>query len=160
MARIEIAKGPSPWHLMLGLFDPHGSGGGTRAVDFTLESGYRLSLEVLGVQRPNREHLLDPWVITGESRGLPKGYYYFDGLEVHWDPFSRKGWVNLQLTSPCCGAEISSSLADGTPVGSCSACHKLVVRVNRRTSLQEWIDDGTSPWSDRDDLPLVQVLSS
>ena len=71
------------------------------------------------------------------------------------DILSNTSTVERKLLSPCHNAPISVSLADGVLVGSCSVgdCDKSVVRVNRRTGLQEWLD-GSSPWT-RNTLRLV-----
>ena len=48
--------------------------------------------------------------------------------------------------SPCCGAVIDASLADGVLLGSCSKCGKSVTRqrLDGRSGA-EWLD-GNSPW--------------
>jgi hypothetical protein len=57
--------------------------------------------------------------------------------------------------SECCGATIYASLGDGVLMGSCSACGDEVCRINPRTGTSEWLD-GTSPWSQRDDLRRME----
>jgi hypothetical protein len=57
------------------------------------------------------------------------------------------------MHSPCCSATIDASLADGVMMGSCSKCHKPVVRMNRATGVQEWLD-GESPWTEKKLRPV------
>jgi hypothetical protein len=49
--------------------------------------------------------------------------------------------------SPCHGAEIYASLADGVLIGTCSSCGTAVIRMNPQSGQAEWLD-GRSPWAD------------
>ena len=63
-------------------------------------------------------------------------------------------YVAVEMRSPCCSAVIDGSLADGVAMGSCSKCGKPVVRLNRATGVQEWLD-GESPWTEKKLRPVA-----
>ncbi|MCB9821280.1 hypothetical protein H6798_01980 [Candidatus Nomurabacteria bacterium] len=161
MARVEISDGPSPWHLMLAMFDPHPENAhGERIVIFRLKvgPGWPLNVKVRGVVRPKRESMNDPWTIVGDAMNLPRGYYYYDGLEVHWDPFGREGWIDLELTSSCHAAVIRATLADGILAGYCSRCDRPVTRIHPVSGKLEWLD-GASLWSNEVHEEVVMLYN-
>jgi len=151
MALIEIVQGPSKWDLMLAFFDKHPSGmHGIRKVQFTLVTDEVFSLELTSIKRAAYPSP-GPWKLGGHAHApLPKGYKAPEGfhwLELTYDPMRHRGAVELKLVSPCHSAGIDMSLSDGVPIGSCSECHDGVIRMNPRTSAQEWLD-GASPWTE------------
>ena len=57
------------------------------------------------------------------------------------------------LLAPCHPeATIGSALADGVLVGTCMDCLTMVVRINPKTGVEEWLD-GRSPWTEGDLRP-------
>lgn len=142
MARNTVVDTPSPWHLMLAIFDEHPAGAiGTRSCSFTLKNGLRIVAKIRGVIRPSfGEGGL--WQVIGEATNLPHGYYYFRKgvLVIYIDPFARTGYVDLELTSPCHGTMINYGLSGtGDRTGRCTQCNALVMRTSDIGDW-EWVD--------------------
>ena len=51
--------------------------------------------------------------------------------------------------SPCCGAKLYASLADGVLVGSCADCGRIVIRLNPKNDQYEDLRfHDCNPWYD------------
>ena len=140
MAHNSITDGPSMWQLMLAMFDENPSTGGSRQIDLTLKCGVHFNFSVNGIFQPDRQTTDDEgwryWTLIGNSTGLPDGYYYsqHNALTLRYDPYSRKGYVDLKLMCPACGATIWHPVnRDDAILQVCNTCGAEVMQMSADT---------------------------
>lgn len=129
MARNTIVDGPNAWNLQLMLFDAHPAGAhGTRTVRFELKNGKAITANIHSISRPSsKQKVTDDWTLVGNNAGrLPHGYYYHeDNLVIKYNPFTRKGSVELNLSCPKCGSvHHYERQLRSRKVMVCASCHQ------------------------------------